>query len=312
MDKTDIKLLSLLMEESRIPITKLSKQLRISREVATYRLNKLKKERIILDSVTEIDTDKLGYIGAAIFINIKSTKQKEFINFIKSTGFVSWVAELSGMWNFGFSVYGRNNDELDSNFGIIHNKFRNDVIDHRFTLHRKSTFFYEKYFDASPKQSILNKFKDYKIDAKDKIILKELSKNSRLESTKLAAKIKLTAPAVISRMKNLEQSGYIKKYSIFLDLKKLGLFQYSIFVINKNIDEKERLLAYLKEHKNISFIAEYVGNEFLEFGLFVKNPYELREKLLEIEENFSDNRVMEISLFQKEFVSVGPPDNVFQ
>lgn len=312
MDKTDIKLLNLLMENSRIPITKLSKQARISREVATYRLNKLKKEGVILDFVTEIDTDRLGYIGAAIFINIKSTRQNEFIDFIRTTGFVSWVAELSGIWNFGFSVYGKDNNELDQNFRIIFNKFRKDIIDHRFTLHKKSTFFYEKYFGVTPKQDKTKKIKDYKLDTKDRIILKEISNNSRIESTKLATKISLTAPAIISRIKHLESSKHIKKYSIFIDLKKFGLFQYSVFVVNKNIDEKEKLLAYLSEHNNISFIAEYVGDEFLEFGLFVKNPYELREKILEIEESFPDNRVMEISLFQKEFVSVGPPDIVFQ
>jgi len=68
----------------------------------------------------------------------------------------------------------------------------------------------------------------------------------------------------------------------------------------------------LAQHGNVSFIAEYVGDPFIEFGLFVKDPYELREKLQEIEEKFSDNRVIEISLFQKEFVSVGPPSCVFE
>jgi hypothetical protein len=50
----------------------------------------------------------------------------------------------------------------------------------------------------------------------------------------------------------------------------------------------------------------------MEFGLFVKDPYELRERLQEIEEIFPNNRVIEVSLFQKEFVSVGPPSCVFE
>lgn len=62
----------------------------------------------------------------------------------------------------------------------------------------------------------------------------------------------------------------------------------------------------------ISFIAEYVGYPFVKFRLFVKDSYELRNKLQEIEENFPNNRVIEISLFQKEFVSVGPPSCVFE
>lgn len=50
----------------------------------------------------------------------------------------------------------------------------------------------------------------------------------------------------------------------------------------------------------------------MEFGLFVKDPYELRGKLQEIEETFPNNRVIEVSLFQKELVSIGLPLCVFE
>jgi DNA-binding Lrp family transcriptional regulator len=312
MDKTDQNLLKELMWNSRTPITRLAKKLNISREVCTYRMNKLKNEGVILEFITEINLNRLGYIGAAVFVNVKATRQKEFKEFLKSIPFVSWVAQLSGVWSFGSSIIGKTNEELDEKFQQIYTKFKADIIDHRFTLHRKSTFFYEKYFGAAPKTSTKKKTADYKIDNKDKTLLRELSMNSRIDAVSLSKKVSLTAPAVSQRIKQLESNGYIEDYSIFVDISKLGLFQYSIFIINKNIDEQEKLLAFLTQHKNVSFIAEYVGDPFLEFGLFVKDPYELRDKLQEIEESFPDNRVIEVSLFQKEFVSVGPPSCVFE
>ena len=312
MDKLDTDLLRILMQNSRIPITSLAKKLKVSREVATYRLNRLKKENIILDFVAEINIEKLGFVGAAVFINIKATRQKEFKQFLAETSFVSWVAELSGVWNFGFSIIGKTNDELDKKILLIYDKFKDAIIDHRFTLHRKSSFFYGKYFGALPRPIINKQYKDYKIDKKDKIILQELAKNSRINSVALSQKISLTAPAVAQRIKQLEASGHIENYSIFVDVSKLGSFQYSIFVINKNLDEKKKMVKYLTQHQNVSFIAEYVGDQFIEFGLFVRDPYGLREKLQVIEENFPNNRIMEISLFQKEFVSVGPPSCVFE
>lgn len=312
MDKINTKLLTELMQNSRISLTKLAKKLRVSREVATYRLNKLKKDKIILDFVTEINIEKLGYIGAAVFVNVKATKQKEFQEFLKNSSFVSWVAQLSGIWSFGLSVIGKTNEELDEKFLILYNKFKDAIIDHRFTLHRRSIFFYEKYFGLIPKQKKKKKQIKYKIDNKDKIILKEIAKNSRIDSVTLAQKVKLTAPAVSKRIRQLESSNYIEKYSIFVDVSKFSLSQYSIFIINKNIDEKEKLLSYLTQHKKVSFIAEYVGDPFMEFGIFVRDPYELRNILQKIEETFPDNRVIEISLFQKEFVSVGPPSCIFE
>lgn len=312
MDKIDTDLLKILMENSRIPITQLAKKLKVSREVATYRLNRLKKKGMILDFVTEINIEKLGFVGAAVFVNVKATRQKEFKQYLAETSFVSWVAELSGVWSFGLSVIGKTNEELDEEFLQIYYKFKDAIIDHRFTLHRKSSYYYEKYFGVIPKIPTQKKYKTYKIDKKDKIILQELSLNSRIDSVALSQKVSLTAPAVTQRIKQLEASGHIEKYSIFVDVSKLGLFQYSIFIINKNIDEKQKLINYLRQHKSVSFLAEYVGDHFMEFGLFVKDPYELRERLQEIEENYPNNRVMEVSLFQKEFVSVGPPSCVFE
>lgn len=60
------------------------------------------------------------------------------------------------------------------------------------------------------------------------------------------------------------------------------------------------------------FVAEYIGSPFLEFGVFVDNPYDLRKILQEVEEVFPNNKILEVSLFQQELVSIGPPKCIFQ
>lgn len=312
MDKLDTRLLTALMKDSRVPTTQLAKELGISREVASYRMGRLKKEGIIIDYVSEINTEKLGWIGAAVFVNVKATRQTEFKDFLNSCEFVSWVAELSGVWSFGMSIFGKSNAELDERFLTIYEGFENDIIDHRFTLHRRSLFFYEKYFGVLPEQKPLRRPVEYKVDEKDKLILKELAKNARIGSVELATKVHLTAPAVSHRIRQLHLGGYIAKHSVFVDISKLGLLQYSVFILNKNIGQKDKLVSYLASHPNVSFIAEYVADPFLEFGLITKDPYDSRRILQEIEEAFPDNRVMEISLFQKELFSVIPPACVFE
>jgi len=336
IDKIDKKLLFMLIEKSRTPTTRIAKQLRVSREVANYRLSRLQRNGVIKSFFAQINTNNLGFIGAAVFVNIKAAKHSDFKKFLSTQRFVSWVAELSGVWSFGFSIIGKTNEELDNNFLKIYSTFKEDIIDHRFSIHRKSSFFYEKYLGKKTNSvEKINKIKKLEklqknnnskkekneqvkvsvhkiLDDKDKIILKELSINSRIDSVALAKKINLTAPAVVKRMKSLEDKGFIEKYSIFIDISKLPLFQYSVFIVNKNVDNKKKLMAYLSEHDNVSFIAEYIGDEFLEFGVFVTNPYELRDKLQKIEQEFPDNRIIEISLFQKEFVSIGPPNCVFE
>jgi Lrp/AsnC family leucine-responsive transcriptional regulator len=312
IDSLDKHILQELMQNSRMSITFLAKKVHASREVVTYRLAKLKKEGVIMDFIAEVNIAQLGFMSAAIFINIQGRRQKEFKEFLAKATYVSWVAELSGIWSFGFSIIGRTNEELDNIFLAMYNKFKEDIIDHRFTLQKKSMFFYEKYVNRLPEMSHKKQTKPCSIDKKDKIILQELSKNSRVDVVTLAEKTALTGPAVAQRVKKLELHNYINKYSLFVDVSKLGLFQYSIFIVNKNIDEKEKLLGYLRQDMNVCFIAQYIGDPFLEFGVFVKDPYMLRERLHEIEQHFPNNRVIEVSLFQKEFVSVGLPDCVFE
>ena len=104
MDKLDSKIMLELINNSRIPLTVLAKKLKVSREVLNYRINNLKKEKIIIDFTTEIDIKKLGFIDAAVFIKTKAKRNLEFKEFLSSCGFVSWVAELSGIWNFGLSI----------------------------------------------------------------------------------------------------------------------------------------------------------------------------------------------------------------
>jgi DNA-binding Lrp family transcriptional regulator len=311
IDKIDQKLLYELTNNSRIPLTKLSKKLRISRKITSYRIEKLNKNNIINNFTTEINYSKLGYMGAAVFINIKAKKQNEFKEYLNKCNFVSWLAELSGIWSFGFSIIGKTEKEIDNKFLSIYKNFKEDIIDHRFTLHRKSTFYYEKYFGKVIEER-KRKYIDYKIDLKDKQILKELSNNSRIDYVTLSKIMKISPPAVRTRIKNLENSGIIEKYSLFVNLFNLDVYQYSIFIKNKNIDIIERFLNYLSEHPKVSFIAEYLGDPFLEFGIMVDNPYQLREILQEIEESFPDNKLLEISLFQKEFVSVSPPSCIFE
>ncbi|MBS3131273.1 Lrp/AsnC family transcriptional regulator [Candidatus Woesearchaeota archaeon] len=315
MDALDRKILLELMKNSRTPVTALAKRLRASREVVNYRISRLVKEGIILNFVTEIDLEKLGFIGAAVFISIKSAKNEEFKAFLKERGFVSWVAELSGIWNYGMSIYGRDNTELDKRFSAIYSRFKEHITGHRFTLHKKNQYFYEKYMGyMEPGISTAkggNKPDKFIIGRKDKIILREMAKNSRIGAVELAAKAEISAPAASQRIRKMERLGIISKYSVFVDISKLSLYQYSVFVSNKKAEESERLVSYLSQHPGVSFIAEYIGDPFVEFGVAVDDPYKLRAVLQKIEDAFPNNKIIEISLFQKEFASIGPPECVF-
>ncbi len=312
MDKKEVAILEQLIKNSRVSLSQLAKDISVSREVTTYHFNKLVKQQVVLEFVTHIDIAALGYVGAAVFVNIKATAQQDFETYVKQAGFVSWVAKLSGLWSFGLSIYGKNNQEVDARFHELYEEFKDDIIDHRFALHKRSIFFYEKYLGLQGHKILEQPPTPHLLDDTDKKVLKELAHDSRADASTIARRCNVSIPTIARRIQQLEQNSVIEQYSIFLDIRKLGLYQYSVFIQNKNVDEKQKLVQYLAQHPNVSFIAEYIGDPFFEFGVFVEDPYQLREHLQEIEEQFPNNRSLDISLFQKEFISTGPPVCVFE
>ncbi len=311
MDKIDNKILVELVKNSRIPYTQLAKKCRISREVLNYRVNKLKNQGIIHDFFTEIDSTKLGYVSALFFVRIKASHEKEFIEYIKKSDFISWAGTHSGLWSLGMAIYGKDNVEVEKRFQEIYIKFKDGIVDHRFEFYKTTKFYYEKYFDSTPIKKY-EKFTSYRIDSVDKFILRKLSKNSRFTSVELGKELNLSAPAVIKRIKNLEKSGYILKYSIFVNLSKLEKYQFVFFIQNKNLENRSKLYLYLESHPKVSFLLDYLGDPFIEFGIFVDDPYEVREIEQEIEETFPENRIIDFFMVQEDFISTGVPPCVFE
>lgn len=63
---------------------------------------------------------------------------------------------------------------------------------------------------------------DYRLDATDRRILRELQKNGQLTVKELAEKIHLSPSPTFERQKRLEREGYITRYMAVVDASKAG------------------------------------------------------------------------------------------
>ena len=62
----------------------------------------------------------------------------------------------------------------------------------------------------------------FHVDELDRIILEELQTNGRITNAELARRINLSAPATYTRIKRLEEVGYIRNYTAILDREMMG------------------------------------------------------------------------------------------
>src|SRR4029078_1047781 len=69
-----------------------------------------------------------------------------------------------------------------------------------------------------------------RLDAIDRKILKELQEDGRITNVELASRVGISAPPCLSRVRALEEAGYIKGYRALLDEKKLG-YEVAVFAM---------------------------------------------------------------------------------
>ncbi|MCC7571567.1 AsnC family transcriptional regulator [Candidatus Micrarchaeota archaeon] len=289
MDKKDKQILGELFVNSRISLNKLAKKVGVSREVANYRINKLKKE-IIKEFTTQVNIKKLKFIKYVCFMRFRgiTTKEEEnIICYLKDHDSIMYLSPIIGKWNVSFDIIARDEKELQTKMMEITSKC-SDYIDTYSIIGTgiEEGNFLTKFVGTAQKAKPKKIEKPYKVDETDKKILKLLSKNARLSYVEMAKKLKITPNSIKYRVKNLEKSGIITGYSIAIDFKKLGFELYNIQLRSHESDQK--LTAFLKHHPQVIYYYKYLGHENwdIDMGLIIENPLSLRKFIIDLRKNF--------------------------
>jgi DNA-binding Lrp family transcriptional regulator len=98
-----------------------------------------------------------------------------------------------------------------------------------------------------------------KLDNLDRQILNVLIDNSRLSYRQIAKKVKVSVATVMHRVKNLESSGVIKKYSAMIDYEKVG-FDVEV-IVDLRISHGKLFMVEKKiaNHPNVSAVYDNTG-----------------------------------------------------
>ena len=294
MDKKDQKLLTELTLNSRIPVNQLARKIGVSREVATYRLNNLIKDKIILGFYTVINLEALGYSRFTCFFQLKgitSTNEQEFMDFIVNHNFVTYMSSQIGKWNIVFDILARDRKQLEKIIKEI-TDFIPEYLESYIIIGTgaEQEIFPTKLFGINKEVNYNISSKKIKLDKTDLKILSLISSNSRSEYKEIAKELNLSGNAIKYRIKNLEKKGIILGYTISVDFRKLGFEWYNI-QLKLTSNKKESLLKqFFRQKSQVGYYYKYLGHENwdIDIGVIVKNSLELRDFVLELREKFGD------------------------
>jgi len=297
LDVKDRKILSELDCNSRQPISKLAKKIRISKQNANYRIKKLINTGIIKQFYTLINFTALGYKPYKIFLRMNNLAKIQIIKYLeefRKTEYVVWTVHCDGKYDIIIGLIAKNTEHFKQIYLAILEKYQNDILtsDHSTIISAHQS---KKVYLSSEKEEQVpsNFYVDQKIinvDEIDSKILSLLAPDSRLSVIQISKKLSLTSEATRIRIKNLHKKKVILGSSILIDFNKIGYLSYKILLNLKNKTKKntEQIIQYLNSHLHILEVINGLGNWDLEIDLEVKSVHEFNEIITQIRTKFKD------------------------
>ena len=114
------------------------------------------------------------------------------------------------------------------------------------------------------------------VDKLDLSIIEYLSKNSRTPFMQIARKLKVSESTIRKRVLNLEKSGTIKKYSLVVDLNKIGFENIALVGVDVSPEKYLDVAKKLTEFDEIKYVASSTGDHMFMLEVLAKNDDELR------------------------------------
>lgn len=126
---------------------------------------------------------------------------------------------------------------------------------------------------------------DAAIDAIDRALLDAIQNDCKQSLAELGARVGLSAPSVLERMRKLEEAGIVRGYHARLDARRLGL-DIGAF-IGVGIDHPRRIAAFEKELERLPDVLEchhVTGRHTLMLKVRTRNTESLHRLIQELRE----------------------------
>ena len=300
LDIKDKKMLSRLDTDCRMPISKLSKEIGLSRDAVLYRMKKLEREGLITGHHAIVDFSRLGYKMYRYMIKLYAIQKQEYealLKVLNDSKEVFWIGETDGFIDLTIGIWTKSSEELNNFCNLVSGKFRkfikkefiNEVVSYSY-LHRK---YFEKRTFSEWKIASNEKEKFDDIDLK---IILILSTNARTPLIEISEKVNLDSSSLIYRIKQLEKKKIILGYKAEINLEKIERELYSVKCYLSNSTKKGELILYLHSQNAVTNFTEAIGGWDLEFDMEISSNEEYHRIVRDLKEKFDS--VLEIEFYR--------------
>jgi len=296
LDKKDLKILGELDKNARQTDSEIAKKIKISKQVANYRIQHLLKNKVIENFYTIVDVGGFGFNSYYLFLQfegLNKNSEKILLERLQALNFIGWLVSGTGRWDAVGLIYAKSSSEFSEYLNKIVKICGKHLHEYDFTIllsaeHISYKFLSEKKDNYSIKQT--EKANSLQIKGVYKKILLTLSQNARISIIGLASKIKKPVHVANYNLKNLVKEKVILGFKPKINVEKLGYQWYLLLIHFQIVSEgrKEEFLNFCKNHKKIYYLTNTIGRYNLMLDIHVESVEEFKEVLLELKDKFSD------------------------
>ena len=296
IDQLDKKIIAELDMNARMPLSKLAKAVRRSREVVNYRIKNLTSKGIISGTQTFFNPAKLGYSLYRVLIRL-DTLDKNILNnfqeyFIKAQN-VMWFAQLGGKWDYIIEFFAKNANEFNQLLNSSISKFQDYIKLYETSIILDIYCYKRKYIYDNKKDfsfSILGKIDNINLDKTDLKIIRKLKSDAQLSNTEIAKQLNLSRNTIKYRIEKLKQLNIISGYKLFFHPQSLGYNSYKLFFsMQKLSSQKDReFFEFANQHLNIIFALRKLSKWNYEFEIEVDDLDKLQNIIIDIRMRFKE------------------------
>lgn len=295
LDKTDLKIIAALEEDSRQPNKAIAKKAGVNEHVVAYRIQRLLKEGIVKKIYCIINRGALfpvGYRALLRFQNLSAEKESTLIKRAVRNKFTNWVVSCRGHWDMIITMFVNDPAHFVQIFGEITAGFEDFIQEKEVVTYLEMIEFTRAHiYDGEPVEMIEydGKFRHAWVDDLGRKILEQLSANSRMTLIEMAQKFSVSPDTIRNRIKSLERKKLILGHGVLFDLKRIGLGYYVILLNLKNLTkERERALRnFALQYQNIIFWIRSIGAYDLNLEVEIEEE-KLNQLIVDLRNKFGD------------------------
>ncbi len=282
LDAKDRKLLFEMDFNARASVSELARKVGLSKQNVNYRLKSLQKKGVVEGFYPVIGIMRLGAYYCRFFLkfqNLTRQKEAEVIKEIVSNQKAKWILKIEGAYDLGIGAWMHSLTEMKDFSEELSEKYGQYIKEKNESISVATTHFKSRYLAErnAADTLVVREVQPVELDDENKLLLKELVKDSRKSLVELAKSTGLSAKQAAYRIKKLEKQQVILGYRPNINHNLLGLTHYKIIfsVMNVTKEEIRKFKSYLSQLPEVLYIVEQIGIGDIDIELMLPSSQSL-------------------------------------